>query len=64
MSRAHAEIGRLTRRLHSHLDAIDHGGRLDRERRQDILACLYGLYALLELHFVQEEETDFALIAE
>jgi hemerythrin HHE cation binding domain-containing protein len=64
MSRAHAEIGRLTRRLQIHLDAIDHGGELDPERRQDVLACLYGLHTLLELHFVQEEESYFALAAE
>ena len=64
MSRAHAEIGRLTRRLQSHLDALDHGGELDPERRQDVLACLYGLHTLLELHFVQEEESYFALVAE
>jgi hypothetical protein len=64
MSRAHAEIGRLTRRLQIHLDAIDHGGEFDPERRQDVLACLYGLHAVLELHFVQEEESYFALVAE
>jgi hemerythrin-like domain-containing protein len=64
MSRAHAEIGRLTRRLQSHLDAFDHGADLDPERRQDILACLYGLHTLLELHFLQEEESYFALVAE
>ena len=27
----------------------------------DLLACLYGLYALLCLHFVQEEENFFVL---
>jgi hypothetical protein len=64
MSRAHAEIGRLTRRLETHLDAIDHGAELDPERRQDVLACPYGLHALLELHFVQEAESYFALVAE
>ena len=26
-----------------------------------MLACLYGLYALLRLHFVQEEENYFTL---
>lgn len=64
MSRAHAEIGRLTLRLQIHLDAIDHGAALDPERRQDVLACLYGLHTLLELHFLQEEESYFALAAE
>lgn len=61
MSRAHAEIGRLTRRLETHVDALDQGGELDPERRQDLLACLYGLYTLLELHYLQEEEGYFAL---
>lgn len=64
MSRAHAEIGRLTRRLQAHLDAVDDGGELDAERQQDLLACLYGLHALLQLHYLQEEENYFALVAE
>ncbi|SFK97997.1 heavy metal-(Cd/Co/Hg/Pb/Zn)-translocating P-type ATPase [Geodermatophilus ruber] len=64
MSRAHAEIGRLTRRLQAHLDAVDAGAELDLERQQDLLACLYGLHALLQLHYLQEEESYFALAAE
>ncbi len=64
MSRAHAEIGRLAQRLHAHVAAIDDGGELDPERRQDVLACLYGLHVLLELHFVQEEESYFSLVSE
>ena len=64
MSRAHAEIGRLTRRLEAHLGAIDEGAELTAERRQDLLACLYGLHTLLELHFLQEEESYFALVTE
>ncbi|MBN1093234.1 cadmium-translocating P-type ATPase [Blastococcus sp. TML/M2B] len=61
MSRAHAEIGRLTRRLATHLHALDLGAELDPARRQDLLACLYGLHALLELHYLQEEENYFAM---
>jgi len=64
MSRAHAEISRLTRRLQAHLDALDQGGEFDAERQQDLLACLYGLHALLQLHYLQEEENYFALAAE
>ena len=64
MSRAHAEIGRLARRLQAHLDALAHGGEIDAERQQDLLACLYGLHALLQLHYLQEEENFFALVAE
>ena len=29
------------------------------DQSDDLLACLYGLYALLCLHFVQEEENFF-----
>lgn len=64
MSRAHAEIGRLTRRLQTHLDALDAGADLDPGRRQDLLACLFTLSGLLQLHYQQEEETYFALVAE
>jgi hypothetical protein len=42
MSRAHAEMGRLTRRLETHLDALDGGAWLTSECRQDLLACHFG----------------------
>lgn len=61
MSRMHAEIERLGRRLHAHRCQIDEAGELDPDRSEDLLACLYGLYALLRLHFVQEEENYFVL---
>lgn len=61
MSRAHAEIGLLTWRLQSHLAALDAGAGLDLQRQQDLLACVYGLHALLQLHYQQEEEGYFAL---
>jgi hypothetical protein len=64
MSRAHAEIGRLTRRLHAHLRALDEGSDLDPERQQDLLATLFALSGLLQLHYLQEEENYFALVAE
>jgi heavy metal translocating P-type ATPase len=64
MSRAHAEIGRLTRRLQAHLDVLDQGGDLDAARQQDLLACLFTLSGLLQLHYLQEEENYFALVAE
>lgn len=63
MSRTHAEIERLTRRLGTHLAQIDASGILDRGRVDDLLACLYGLHAVLTLHFTQEEESYFALPA-
>ena len=64
MSRAHAEIGQLTRRIQAHLDALDGGADLDAGRQQDLLACMYGLHALLQLHYLQEEEGYFALVTE
>jgi hypothetical protein len=36
-------------------------GTVTAEQSDDLLACLYGLYALLCLHFVQEEENFFVL---
>ncbi|WAX55775.1 cadmium-translocating P-type ATPase [Jatrophihabitans cynanchi] len=64
MSRAHAEIGRLARRLQAHLATIEDSGQISPERQQDILASLYGLHALLQLHYLQEEENYFTLVAE
>ncbi|MGW0041954.1 heavy metal translocating P-type ATPase [Rhodococcus sp. NPDC003348] len=61
MSRMHAEIDRLGRRLHNHRRRVDARGGLDPDQSEDLLACLYGLYALLRLHFVQEEESYFTL---
>ncbi len=56
MSRMHAEIDRLSQRLGALLDAGPDGDP------EDLLACLYGLYTVLCLHFAQEEESYFALI--
>ena len=61
MSRMHAEIHRLAQRLHSHRELADKAGAVRPEQGDDLLACLYGLYALLCLHFVQEEENFFVL---
>ncbi|WP_439657838.1 heavy metal translocating P-type ATPase [Lentzea sp. HUAS TT2] len=58
MSRGHAEIERLTRRLGRHLTGWEgsSSGGVD-----DLRATLYGLDAVLRLHFAQEEEAYFAL---
>jgi heavy metal translocating P-type ATPase len=64
MSRTHAEIERLARRIGTHLDAVDVDGHLSEDHVEDLLACLYGLHSVLELHFVQEEENYFALAAD
>ena len=61
MSRMHAEIHRLAQRLHSHRELADESGSVRTDQADDLLACLYGLYALLCLHFVQEEENFFVL---
>lgn len=64
MSRAHAEIERLTRRLTHHLRLAEAGGRIDPAQVDDLLSGLYGLYSVLSLHFVQEEENYFALASD
>jgi len=61
MSRMHAEIHRLSERLHSHREMAEECGAVSAEQADDLLACLYGLHALLLLHFVQEEENFFVL---
>lgn len=61
MSRMHAEIERLAARLATHLELADAAGRLAPDQTEDVLATQYGLYAVLRLHFVQEEENYFVL---
>ncbi len=61
MSRTHAEIQRLSDRIGAHLAVAQSSGSIGADQVDDLLACLYGLYALLRLHFVQEEENYFTL---
>ncbi|WP_204079517.1 heavy metal translocating P-type ATPase [Mycobacterium riyadhense] len=61
MSRTHAEIQRLSDRIATHLALAQSTGAIHNDQVDDLLACLYGLYALLRLHFVQEEESYFTL---
>lgn len=61
MSRTHAEIRRLADRIGTHLAEAQAAGAIQPDQVDDLLACLYGLYALLRLHFVQEEENYFTL---
>ena len=51
MSRTHAEIARLARRLHTHVEIAESAGGIDPGQVDDLLACLYGLHAVLRLHF-------------
>ncbi|BAX91294.1 ATPase P [Mycobacterium shigaense] len=64
MSRTHAEITRLADRIGAHLELARGAGGLETDQVNDLLACLYGLHALLLLHFVQEEENYFTLAEE
>ncbi|MEV7389750.1 heavy metal translocating P-type ATPase [Streptomyces sp. NPDC091215] len=61
MSRAHAEIERLARRIATHLALAGTAGPLAPEQLDDLRACLYGLHTVLRLHFTQEEENYFSL---
>lgn len=62
MSRAHAEIQSLSDRIGTHLALAQATGAVQPDQVDDLLACLYGLYTLLRLHFVQEEENYFVLM--
>lgn len=61
MSRTHAEIQRLSDRIGAHLALARSSGAIGPDQVDDLLACLYGLHALLRLHFLQEEESYFTL---
>ena len=61
MSRAHAEIERLARRIATHVALADATGTPSPEQLEDLRACLYGLHTVLRLHFTQEEENYFSL---
>ena len=63
MSRAHAEIARLIRRLGRVVDALD-GERPDPSEILEVRRLLYGLHAILRLHFAQEEEGYFSLLGD
>ncbi|MBO0873139.1 MAG: hemerythrin domain-containing protein, partial [Pseudonocardia sp.] len=61
MSRAHAEIERLSNRIGTHLELARSTGGVLPDQLDDLLASLYGLHTLLHLHFLQEEENYFTL---
>jgi len=60
MSRAHAEISHLVRRLGRLLDEVDPAGPDDAEIAE-LRQLLYGLHAILRLHTAQEEESYLSL---
>lgn len=59
MSRGHVEIERLVRRLGRHL--TESPTTVQPDQLDDLRATLYGLDAVLTLHFAQEEEAYFTL---
>jgi soluble P-type ATPase len=61
MSRTHAEIQRLSDRIATHIRLAQDSGAIQPDQVEDLLACLYGLYAVLRLHFLEEEENYFVL---
>ncbi|WP_123024432.1 heavy metal translocating P-type ATPase [Mycolicibacterium stellerae] len=61
MSRTHAEIQRLSDRIGTHVALAESAKGIQPDQVDDLLACLYGLYTLLNLHFLQEEENYFTL---
>jgi heavy metal translocating P-type ATPase len=60
MSRGHVEIAHLTRVFGRLLDEVDPAGLTARDIA-DIRSVLYGLHAILRLHFAQEEEAYLSL---
>jgi iron-sulfur cluster repair protein YtfE (RIC family) len=60
MSRAHAEISHLVRRLGRILDDVDPEAP-DDDDIAEIRRLLYGLHAILRLHTTQEEESYLSL---
>ena len=60
MSRAHVEIAHLIGRLGRVLDDIG-GGKPDGDDLIELRRLLYGLHAILRLHFAQEDEGYFSL---
>ena len=63
MSRTHAEIARLTARTGAILDGI-HDDTPSADDIIELRRLLYGLHAILELHFAQEDESYLSMAQE
>ena len=61
MTRAHLEISHLVNLLGRTLDELPPEGP-DTEDVRELRRVLYGLYAILALHFAQEEESYLTLL--
>ena len=62
-NRTHAEIARLTARTGAILDGI-HDSTPSPDDIIELRRLLYGLHAILELHFAQEEESYLSMAQE
>jgi heavy metal translocating P-type ATPase len=62
MSRAHREIAHQVRLFGRLLDELPEG-QLSHEDKADLRRILYGLHAILRLHFAQEDEQYLPLLA-
>ncbi|GAA2287324.1 hypothetical protein GCM10010149_37090 [Nonomuraea roseoviolacea subsp. roseoviolacea] len=60
MRRDHDEVAELTRQLQQLRDAL--AGPLTTERRRGVQRLLYGLHAVVRLHFAKEEEVYLPLL--
>jgi soluble P-type ATPase len=61
MNRAHVEISHYIRRLNQLLDELPDSGP-DTTDAAEIRRILYGLHAIVDLHFIQEDQSYFSLI--
>ncbi len=61
MSRDHVEIGRLTEELAA-LVKHNSGTSISASQENDLRRVLYGLYAVVKLHFAKEEEVYLPLL--
>lgn len=61
MSRDHVEIGRLTEELKTLRPSLEHEG-LNVSQEQALRRVLYGLFALVTVHFAKEEEIYLPLL--
>jgi heavy metal translocating P-type ATPase len=64
MSRGHAEIARLSRRFHRLVAQLDPTTGPDEGERRELRRLLYGLHAVLQLHFAQEDESYLSLVGD
>ena len=63
MSRDHVEVGRLTEELGAARSRLAEA-ELDAAKAKDLRRILYGLYALVHVHFAKEEEIYLPLLDE